>query len=245
MLHFLQSSGRASDRKLRLFACASVRRLWHLLPDPRGRGAAEVAERYADGLAPREQLVRAAEDAVLFLLQTNVVNRAAWYATTAACAAATYFTIDKTESVCWNAARSAAVDAATAVYCATLNVLAPEVAFCHPDDASVAPPLLSAGAARAAIQAYGTEEAAQCRLLRCIFGPFPLRPVMIDPSWRTPEVITLAATIYDARDFALLPDLAAALEACGCSDAGLLGHLRSPGPHARGCHALDALLGRE
>jgi hypothetical protein len=32
------------------------------------------------------------------------------------------------------------------------------------------------------------------------------------------------------------------LEEAGCSDARLLGHLRGPGPHARGCWSLDALL---
>jgi hypothetical protein len=31
----------------------------------------------------------------------------------------------------------------------------------------------------------------------------------------------------------------------GCTDAELLAHLRSPGPHVRGCHAIEALLGRE
>lgn len=30
----------------------------------------------------------------------------------------------------------------------------------------------------------------------------------------------------------------------GCNDEGLLGHLRSPGPHVRGCWALDLILGR-
>jgi hypothetical protein len=38
--------------------------------------------------------------------------------------------------------------------------------------------------------------------------------------------------------------LADALEDAGCTDAELLGHLRSPGPHVRGCWAVDLVLGK-
>lgn len=54
MLIFMQ--GRASARKLRLFGCACVRRVWHLLTEPRSRYAVEVAERFADGQAERNDL---------------------------------------------------------------------------------------------------------------------------------------------------------------------------------------------
>jgi hypothetical protein len=61
MLRFLR--GQVSERKLRLFACACLRRLWTLLPDDRCRRAVEVIERCADGLAGRAELKAALADA--------------------------------------------------------------------------------------------------------------------------------------------------------------------------------------
>ena len=47
LLWFLK--GRASDRKLRLFACACCRRLWPLLPDPANRALVAAVEDRPDG----------------------------------------------------------------------------------------------------------------------------------------------------------------------------------------------------
>jgi hypothetical protein len=48
LLHFL---GRKPARKLKLFGCACLRRIWGVLPDRRCRRLVEVAERDADGRA--------------------------------------------------------------------------------------------------------------------------------------------------------------------------------------------------
>ena len=39
--------------------------------------------------------------------------------------------------------------------------------------------------------------------------------------------------------------LSDALEEVGCNSVDILDHLRSPGPHVRGCHVLDLILGKE
>ena len=80
----------------------------------------------------------------------------------------------------------------------------------------------------------------------------PFRPVTLAPGWQTPEVVALAQAAYDQRELpagqldpARLAVLADAVEEAGCADADPLGHLRGPGPHVRGCWAVDLLLGRE
>jgi hypothetical protein len=64
-------------------------------------------------------------------------------------------------------------------------------------------------------------------------------------SWQEATVPRLARVLYDDGRFDHLGILADALQDAGCADAVLLGHLYSPGPHVRGCWALDFILGQE
>jgi hypothetical protein len=80
-------------------------------------------------------------------------------------------------------------------------------------------------------------------LLRDVFGN-PFRPVRLDPLWVTSNVLAIASSIYQDRAFGCLPILADALLDAGCENEGVLSHLRSDGPHVRGCWALDLILGK-
>jgi hypothetical protein len=62
---------------------------------------------------------------------------------------------------------------------------------------------------------------------------------------RTQAIVSLAQGIYDQRRWEDLPMLADALEEAGCDNADIPGYLRGSGLHARGCWALDRLIGRE
>jgi hypothetical protein len=84
----------------------------------------------------------------------------------------------------------------------------------------------------------------QAELFRCVFGN-PFRPVVFAPQWRTSDVVALARSIYESRDFSAMPILTDALMDAGCEDVELLGHCHSSGPHVRGCWVVDLVLGKQ
>jgi hypothetical protein len=88
------------------------------------------------------------------------------------------------------------------------------------------------------------EAADQAGLVREIFGN-PFRSPFYDSSWKTCGVVTLARVISANPGFDRMPILANALEEAGCTDTDMLEHCRGPGPHARGCWAVDRILARE
>jgi hypothetical protein len=80
--------------------------------------------------------------------------------------------------------------------------------------------------------------------LHDIFGN-PFRPVTLDPSWLTSDVVALARGIYDERAFDRMPILADALQDAGCDSEDVLNHCRDEkGTHVRGCWVVDLLLGK-
>jgi hypothetical protein len=217
LLGFLRR--RVSERKRRLFAAACCRRVWPLLPDERSRLGVETAERYADGAATAEELSRAEEEA------------------------------QEAHEAEMDAGRDAPVAAADAVYVTVCEEAKWDLAECASRSAADA---VAAAAGRGKRASRLGELAAQVQLLRCIFGN-PFRPLAFEAAWRAwngGTIPALAQTIYDNRDLpsghldaGRLGILADALEDAGCADPATLGHLRSQGPHVRGCFVVDSCLG--
>jgi hypothetical protein len=219
---------KASDRKLRLFACACCRRSFHRMSDKRSRQAVEVAERFADGLAGPLELAAAWFDADA----AKGPRGAAWYAHVAAWHTA------------WAGAgaaraRRAAWDHTRAAVKSTALAAAWNAVPGADRDATLVP---AWEAARSA------EQRTQTALVRDIFGnPFrPLRPPDAAwLAWNDGTVRRLAAAIYAERRFGDLPVLADALEEAGCNNADMLQHCREQGSvHVPGCWLLDVLLGK-
>ena len=81
-------------------------------------------------------------------------------------------------------------------------------------------------------------------ILRNVVGNH-FRPVTINQYWLAPQTTTLARTIYDDRDFELMPVLADALEEAGCDNDDILACCRKPTLCVHGCWVLDFILGKE
>lgn len=69
MLEFL--FGKASERKLRLFACACCRNIWDLLTDEASRRVVEIVEGVADGMISKLQLPLA-NDNMMAAIRTHL-----------------------------------------------------------------------------------------------------------------------------------------------------------------------------
>lgn len=224
MLDFLGNL--PSDRKLRLFACACCRRVDHLLCS-RTLAGVEVAEAFADGAADVAALAAACAEA-------ESSGQAIFQA--------------------WNDQDTPDPETGALLEAAALAVWYACWTFSpdYPNDAA-------RGAAAAVVKSRATDPATQAEerrqqadLLRCLFDyPAETRRLplaTVNPlwlAWADGTVPKLAQAIYAERAFDRLPILADALEDAGCADAELLAHLRGPGPHARGCWALDLVLDRE
>lgn len=220
MLDFVRE--RLSDRKLRLFAVACARRVADLIEGEGSRNAILVSERFADGRCGEAELESAFAGAEL----TNFVIRNMPYAFSA-----------------HHLATASAGDTA------------------HPDASSAAED--SCWCAQLTRQPEYLWESNRswkssgvrldlARILREEMTSDPFRPIAFSPTWRTRTVLAIASSAYETRhhetgylDNDELAILADALEDVGCDRASILEHLRSAGPHVRGCWAVDLILSQD
>jgi hypothetical protein len=217
MLEFLRKR-RVNARSYRLASAACCRRAWPALPDERCRAAVAVLERFADGPGKKNDQaeLKAAFAAAKQVVADTVPGSQAFYLarTVAAAVEPTLAWWTTRWSVDW--------------WLGAVEKGAPTV---------------WGGGGKTAKK---KETLAMASLLRCLLMPFP-QITAVEPSvlaWNGGAVVKMARAIYEERAFDQVPILADALEDAGLTDTDILGHLRGPGPHARGCHALDALLGK-
>jgi hypothetical protein len=265
MLASLRNS--ATERKLRLFAVACCHRVGCSLPDA-CRHSVAVAERHADGAATDRDLLNAYEASYSAWRRAGGAS----FAAHAGAGAARAVCMGSTDPA-RRAERSREIGVVTAASYAAMHA-AELVAFATAREALdplrvVRQHYLLKIEHRREYSSVGfwvyevddqgwaaakaAERSAQCRLLHDIVAN-PFRPAAaLDPAcvaWRGEVVRALAWAAYDERlpegtlNPARLALLADALEDAGCTDAALLGHLRSPGPHVRGCWAVDLVLGK-
>lgn len=225
MMEFVR--GEASERRLRLFACACCRLRWHLLTHPDSRRAVEVAEQYADGLATPDELRSAGAAAV------KVAGPPPDFPVEFPAEP-----FDSSSEMAWAAAHTAAYQGLSDRVLDALNSAALVwVAVWHTESPRPGEP-------RPVPDPKTTVRQTQADLIRDIWGN-PVRPPAVAPDWRTSTVLALAGGIYRDRAFDRLPVLADALMDAGCDHEAMLDHCRGDGIHTRGCWVVDLLLGKE
>jgi hypothetical protein len=271
-----------SDRRLRLFICACVRTMFHLLTDRRSRHAVLVAERFADGEATEKERHEVDQESYEVRApsvprrgrELRMVQYALWPAV-GGCHGAAYSAPLIVED--WPERAGEFAHLLRDIYGNPFAVPTQHKKTCHACN----------GRGRGTFRSV-TGAPAMC--YTCDGRGWHMAPGL-DPDWLTGTVAMLAEAAYLER----LPDsgeldphrllvLADALEEAGCppaeacprncwllsgvrvySDDGqrnstaparrcdcvngrvpnrLLAHLRSDGPHVRGCHVIDTLTGR-
>jgi hypothetical protein len=206
-----------SERKWRLFYCACMRRIEHLLPVIEAQELIGVAERFADGSVSEEILENAIQASIqgcrrertrLWELGKESPHRAAILA------------LERFHRP-HEAARTALGFALRAW------VISQPQADLQNEETS--------------------ERARQAALLREVVGnPFRACIIdSVWQAWNDGTIPRMAQRIYDERRFEDMPILADALEDAGCCDEAILTHCRAETGHVRGCWLLDLLTGKE
>jgi hypothetical protein len=205
-------ASRASDRQLRLYACACCRRAWHLLTHPAHRRAVQTSERYADGQASDAELTQAQAPAWAARSPVGVPVHGPAHA----------------------AAPEDVIHEASAAAFEVRNAIA-TLASRELDGPEFEAMYHTADTAERRAQSALVRDIFGNPFRQVSFDPAWRQ-------WQGGTVVRIARAIYAERRFADMPVLADALEEAGCASADVLEHCRAGGEHVRGCWVLDALL---
>jgi hypothetical protein len=210
-------SWKAMQRKLRLFACACIRRV-------PGFGSADhdhairISEQYADGLVGRAALDEA------FVPLRKLPEPIP-------CDADFALSVFGPTDMVWEAR-----------LIEVFLTLGPELDV-QAVAAKTAEIITHCEGAECLSRRGRAERSQQAHLLRDIFGN-PFRLVGLDPSCLNEKTRAVAKTIYQKGQFANLPGLARALKKdAGCKNRELWDHCQWPIQHVRGCWVVDLVLG--
>ncbi len=248
------------SRELRLFACACCRHVVSLMTDERSSQAVDVAERYADGNASRDELDAA--HAAASLAEHSIMQRIKQINAAAPASVGDQdtgewrlYSIDD-----WNPEGRRLNAARAASNCARILVMStpgnPELKYSGDWLVARAVAIYAhkAGSGRdrlASMEAaflaqdpeYLTyEDHSQADLLRCIFRN-PFRLVAAEKQEAGPGIRDMAESIYRHRGFDRMPVLGKELEISGRVGPDVVSHCTNANVHVRGCWALDIARG--
>jgi hypothetical protein len=216
-----------SDHKLRLFACATARLEWGELSEY-PRSCIRSAERAADGKREKTRMARAAHS---YMSWTKSVLAKEMVAL----------------GCCLESAQDAAMAVLREIGAAGLSGKRQAAASLMRD--IVGNPFRPVTLPRLCWDGKVYDSCQNCKRVPCVCQNH-CQERQACP-WLTGTVLSLAQAAYDERgphgtlDAFRLAVLSDALEEAGCTDEAILSHLRSGGPHVRGCWAVDLILGRE
>lgn len=266
---------RPSDRKLRLFACACCRSVWPLLTDERSRKAVEVALRFADGEATAGELADAYFAASAARIDAHPAaspkGMDAWLAAYLASAACESGMPELGEAVGYNDSnpefahllrevvgnpfRSQSLDICPKCKTSDMTEREGGTLHCHgceslfPLPTWLTPTVLSL--AQAAYEERTSPQGSRHTNAYCL-DPFRLMLVSDaleeaghpagEVCWKCGGEKRIAETRSSWAGWRPCP---VCPNACGYLPHPILAHLRLPGPHVRGCWALDLILGKE
>lgn len=221
-----------SERKLRLIACACCRRVQHLVRGFSTPIILDLAERMAEGQASEEEVAQVRNENWAYTREPCSPHHSSSpsLAVPDLATGAVAFAAEERDA-CFRA-----------VFFASDAMASLERTAANPED--------DVGY----VAAQQAERRIQCDLIRDICG-YPCRRLAIPDSvlaWNDGTVVKLAQAIYDERtlpsghlDTGRMAILADAMEDAGYQDGEILAHCRDTNQHVRGCHVLDALLGKE